>query len=303
MDSLVMKDLHPRKRWKSRILHQKCILITCHSWARGLLARHYMFKTTQKFQRVNQQWPYQVQWMFNSLYMACGYVNSPLQWHQHHPESPPELPGTASDSNSVVRSIGVRRKSWACFEIPGHCFPWLSGIQRHIFSKRIPIFRNWKNWEKKKWEVNLASLCFVAAGLVLYAPGNVQLVRPKTIDPIYQTMGALWCLWLSAPFLDPMCCSSKMCFFPTKNHPILDALGDLWRSPDASQQLHEPGLGWNTSDPRAPHGALSSHPGPARKKGTPRDIRATARHGVRILMGKRVLWTKNYCTVIWMYIV
>lgn len=139
--------------------HQKCsILITGHSWARGLLARHYMFKTTQKFQRVNQQWPYQAQWTFHSLYMACGYVNSPLQWDQHHPESPPELPGTASDSNSVVRSIGVRRKSWACFEIPGHCFPWLTGIQRHMCSKRIPIFRNWKNWEKRN-EKSTSHLC------------------------------------------------------------------------------------------------------------------------------------------------
>ena len=50
----------PEKRWKTRILHQKCISITDHSWATGLLARHYMFKTTQKFQLVKEQWPYHV---------------------------------------------------------------------------------------------------------------------------------------------------------------------------------------------------------------------------------------------------
>lgn len=231
MDSLVMKDLHPRKRWKSRILHQKCILITGHSWARGLLARHYMFKTTQKFQRVNQQWPYQVQWTFNSLYMACGYVNSPLQWHQHHPESPPELPGTASDSNSVVRSIGVRRKSWACFEIPGHCFPWLTGIQRHIFSKRIPIFRNWKNWEKRN-EKSTSHLC-VSSQLVSLSTlqGTYSSSRPKTIDPIYQTMGALWDVLLQ-----------RCGFFLLKTtQPLLGSLdtGCLPATPRANQAWDE----------------------------------------------------------------
>ena len=140
MDSLVMKDLHPRKRWKSRILHQKCILITCHSWTRGLLARHYMFKTTQKFQRVNQQWPYQVQWMFNSQYMACGYVNSPLQWHQHHPESPPELPWNrfrqqfgCKIHRCPSQKLGLLWDPWPLFSVA------LRNSKAHLFKKNTNL--------------------------------------------------------------------------------------------------------------------------------------------------------------------
>ena len=63
------------------------------------------------------------------------------------------------------QKLGLLWDPWPLFSVAHR------NSKAHLFKENTNL-QKLRKLRKKKWEVNLASLCFVAAGLVEYAPGN-----------------------------------------------------------------------------------------------------------------------------------